>query len=231
MTKYLYILTIVFLVSCGQTNSNSDKNEAVNIDTVANINVAKTAKSFTLTDKTVKFLWREDRYDQELKDTFNTIVINEELCKTLTEPEIAVLGYIGTYIGSECQWDGECNDDRSNLKCKVLTALNLGYQCSDKHLGFLRKWFKNDKKVLAEFDYNCPTTPFTASSQNTFDEIKLTVKGNDISVWFSVSGVNMPMGESWSYTETNYFQLDNDNIRLIKKEQSKVKREHFDTGE
>lgn len=108
-----------------------------------------------------------------------------------------------------------------------MTALNLGYQCSDKHLGFLRKWFKNDKKVLAEFDYNCPTTPFTASSQNTFDEIKLTVKGNDISVWFSISGVNMPMGESWSYTETNYFQLDNDNIRLIKKEQSKVKRAFF----
>lgn len=93
MTKYLYILTIVFLVSCGQTNSNSDKNGAVNIDSEV-----KTAKSFTLTDKTVKFLWREDKYDQELKDTFNTIVINEELCKTLTEPERAALGFVVTFI-------------------------------------------------------------------------------------------------------------------------------------
>lgn len=229
MTKYLYILTLVFLASCGQTNSNSDK--VINVDSVSNLNENAVAKSFTLKDKTVKFLWREDRYDQELKDTFNTIVINEELCKTLTEPEIAALGYVGTYIGSECQWDGEYNDDRSNLKCKVLTALNLGYQCSDKHLGFLRKWFKNDKKVLEELNYNCPTTPFTASSQETFSEITLTVKGNSISVWFSVSGVNMPMGESWSYTETDNFQLDNYNLRLLNKEQSKVKREQFDTGE
>lgn len=231
MMKYLYIATMVFLASCGQTDNNPNKNEVVIADTITKTEETASKRNFKLTDKTVKFLWREDSYDQELKDTFNKIVINEELCKALTEPEIAVLGYVGTYIGSECQWDGECNDDRSNLKCKVLTALNLGYQCSDKHLGFLRKWFKNDKKVLAEFDYNCPTKPYTASSQNAFDEIKLTVKGNDISVWFSVIGVNMPMGESWSYTETNYFQLNNDNVRLIKKEQSKVKREHFDTGE
>jgi len=229
MKKYLYILTLGFLASCGQTNSNSYKNEVANKGALSNKNTSE--KTFKLTDKKVKFLWREGKYDQELKDTFNTIVINEQLCKKLTEPEIAALGYVGTYIGSECQWDGECNDNRSNLKCKVLTALNLGYQCSDKHLGFLRKWFKNDKKVLAELNYNCPTTPYTASSQNTFDEITLTIKDKNISVWFSVSGVNMPMGESWSYTETNYFLLDKDNIRLIKKDESKIKREHFDTGE
>lgn len=224
MTKYLPILTLVLLVSCGQTNNDSDKNSVIKIESEV-----KTVKPSVLTDKTEKFLWLENKYDQESKDTFSTIVINEELCKTLSEPEIAVLAYVGTYVGSECQWDGECNDDRSNLKCKVLTALRLGYQCSDTHLGFLRKWFKNDKKVLEELYSNCPTTPFTASRQETFSEITLTVKGNNISVWFSVSGVNMPMGETWNYTETDYFQFDNDNIRLIKKKQSKIKREHFDT--
>lgn len=225
MTKYLHILTIVFLVSCGQTNSNSDKDGAVNIDSEA-----KTTKSFTLPDKTVKFLWREDKYDQELKDTFNTIVINKELCKILTEPERAALGYVATFIGSECDWDGEAKDNFSNLKCKTLSALDLGYQCSDKHLGFLRKWFKNDRKSLKELE-NCPTVPYTASSQNTFDYINLKVKDNKISVEFGVNGVNMRMGESWSYTETDHFQLDNDNIKLIKKDESKVKREKFDTGE
>ncbi|MCH7413297.1 hypothetical protein MM213_07375 [Belliella sp. R4-6] len=231
MTKYLYIFILVFLASCGQPNSNSDKNDVVISDSIPKTEENNSVKNFKLTDKIEKFLWREDKYDEELKDTFNTIVINEELCKTLTEPEIAVLGYVGTYIGSECKWDGEYKDDRSNLKCKILTALNLGYQCSDRHLGFLRKWFKNDKKVLEEFDYNCPTTPYTASSQNTFDEITLIVKGNNISVWFSASGINMPMGESWNWTETDHFKLDNDYIRLIKKDKSKVKREHFDTGE
>ena len=213
--KYLYITILVLLVSCGQTKT----------DEVA------LPKKIKLKDKTVKFLWREDKYDEELKDTFSTIIINEKLCKTLTEPEIAALGYVVTYIGSECQWDGKYNEDRSNLKCKALDALNLGYQCSDKHLGLLRKWFKNDTKVLEELNY-CPTTPFTASSQETFDEITLTTKGDKISVWFGANGVNMPMGESWYWTETDYFQLDNDNIKLIKKDKSKVEHEHFDnTGE
>jgi len=223
--KYLSILTFVFLASCGQTNNNSKKSEVVNADSVYT-----SAKPVKLTDKSVKFLWREDRYDEELKDTFNTIIINEELCKSLTEPERAALGFVVTFIGSECNWDGEAKDDFSNLKCKTLTALDLGYQCSDKHLGFLRQWFKNDNKTLKELE-DCPTVPYTASSQNTFDYINLKVKDNNISVEFGANGVNMRMGESWSWTETDHFQLDKDNIKLIKKDESQIKREKFDTGE
>jgi len=39
------------------------------------------------------------------------------------------------------------------------------------------------------------------------------------------------MGESWSYSETNHFHFNKDNINLINKEKSEVKREKFDTGE
>lgn len=230
MTKYLYLLTLVFLASCGQTNSNTDKNEVVNSDSVSTIIKNNSVRNFQLNDTTVKFLWRADKYDHELKDTFNSIFINEDFCKTITEPERAALGYVATFIGNECWWDGEANDDRSNLKCKILTALNLGYQCSDKHLGFLRQWFKDDKKSLEQFE-NCPTTPYTSTIQDTFDDITLTVKGNEILVFFIASGVNTREGVSWSWTETDHFQLDNDNIKLVKKEESKVKRKHFDTGE
>lgn len=230
MTKYLYIATLVFLASCGQKNNNSNKIEVVT-DTVSKKEEITSEEKFKLTDKTVKFLWRADKYDKALKDTFHSIFIDEDFCKTITDPEKAALGYVATYIGSECQWDGEANEDRSNLKCKILTALNLGYQCSDRHIEFLKKWFKNDKKVLDELKDNCPTIPFTASSQETFGDIILTVKDNQIAVWFSVSGVNMPMGATWDYSETDYFQLDKDNIKLIKKDKSKVKRGHLDTGE
>jgi hypothetical protein len=58
----------------------------------------------------------------------------------------------------------------------------------------------------------------------------LTVKGNRISVFFKANGVNVREGESWSWTETDHFQLYNDNIRLIKKDESKVKHENFDNG-
>jgi hypothetical protein len=227
--KYLHIATIVLLASCGQTNNNSDKNEVVNSDPVSK-KVVETENKIKLNDKTVKFLWRDDKYDEELKDTFNSIFINEDFCKNMTDPERAALGYVATFIGNECWWDGEANDDRSNLKCKILTALNLGYQCSDKHLGFLRKWFKDDKKSLEELG-NCPTTPYTATIQDTFDEITLTVKGNIISVFFKANGVNTREGDSWSWTETDHFQFDGNNIKLIKKDESKVKHEHFEMGE
>jgi hypothetical protein len=220
--KWFYIMTLVFLTSCGQTNSNSSKRDRTKLDGTS----AAHKTAFILRDKTVKYLWREDKYDEELKDTFSTIIINEELCGTLTEPERAALGFVVTFIGSECSWDGEANDDFSNLTCKTLRSLRLGYQCSNQHLGFLRQWFRNDSKSLKELN-NCPTVPCTASSQSTFDYINLNVKGNNISVEFTANGVNMRMGESWSWTETDHFQLFKDNIKRIKKDESKVKRESF----
>jgi hypothetical protein len=212
MTKVLYIVTLILLTSCGQIISNSDKNEVA---------IADTAKTFTLTDKTVKFLWR---------DSSASIVINEEFCKTISEPEKAALGFVATFIGNECWWDGDYTDKRDNLKCEILTALDLGYQCSDNHLGFLRHWFKNDKETLQEFKA-CPTTPHTSTIQDTFDEIVLTTKGNEISVSFKANAVNMREEQSWNWTETDYFQLDNDNIKLIKRDKSKVNIEHFDASE
>jgi hypothetical protein len=210
--KYLFIATIVLFTSCEQTNNNSDKNEVVHVDT---------DKTITLTVKTVKFLWR---------DSSSSIVINEEFCKTISEPEKAALGYVATFIGNECRWDGDYTENRSNLKCEILTALNLGYQCSDKHLGFLKQWFKDDTTALKELEA-CPTTPNTSTIQDTFDEIILTTKGNIISVFFKATGINMREEESWSWSETDYFQFDNDKIRLTKKNKSKVKLEHFNTGE
>jgi hypothetical protein len=172
-----------------------------------------TTKINTLSDKTVKFLWR---------DSSASIVINEEFCKTISDPEKAALGYVATFIGNECWWDGDYTDKRDNLKCEILTALNLGYQCSEKHLGFLRQWFKNDMTAIKELEA-CPTTPNTSTIQDTFDEITLTTKGNQIAVYFKANRVNMREEQSWTWSQTDYFQFDKDNIKLIKQDKSKVK--------
>lgn len=221
MRKQLYIAALMLFTSCGQSNTHSDKNGAAIMDSVSEKQKEIVESNFKPTDKTVKFLWRADKYDEALKDTFNSIFINEDFCKTITDPERAALGYVATFIGNECWWDGESNSDRSNLKCKILTALNLGYQCSEKHLGFLRQWFKNDQRSLETLE-NCPTIPYTATIQNTFDEITLTIKGDVISVYFKVSAVNIREGKNSSWTETDHFQIDKDNIKLIKQDKSKV---------
>jgi hypothetical protein len=227
MIKCISIATLVLFASCGQTNV--DHKEPIKADSLVQRNNNSPPEPITLSDKGEKFLWRESRYDKKLKDTFTAIVINETLCKTVTEPERAALGFVATFVGNECNWDGEAKDDFSNLKCKILSSLDLGYQCSDKHLGFLRRWFKNDNKSLKQLE-NCPTVPYTASSQTTFDYINLNVNGNEIAIAFGANGVNMQMGESWSWTETDHFVFDKDNIRLNKKDESKVKREHFETN-
>lgn len=228
MIKFLYIATLIIIASCGRINNKLVESNLVN--PTSETLETTSSKIFTPTDKTVKFLWRDNKYDEVLKDTFNSIIINEDYSKTMTDPERAALGYVATFVGNECKWYGETKDDRSNLKCVILTALGLGYQCSDSHLGFLRQWFQNDPATIKELE-NCPTTPFTATNQNTFDEITLTVKGDIIQVFFKASGVNLREGQSWSWTETDHFQVDDDNIKLIKKDESEVQHERFDTGE
>ncbi|RYF21191.1 MAG: hypothetical protein EOO42_10990 [Flavobacteriales bacterium] len=227
ITSYFYLSTLIFLSACGQP---STENKGATTDTLAKTVKDTSVKQAPLSDKTVKFLWRANKYDESIKDSVSSIFIDEAFCKTITDPERAALGYVATFIGNECWWDGEANADRSNLKCKILTALNLGYQCSAQHLGFLRQWFKGDKNPLKELE-NCPTTPYTATIQDTFDEITLTVRGDKISVFFKANGVNIREGNSWSWTETNHFLVENDCIKLIEKVKSPVKQNQGKPGE
>lgn len=204
MTKYLYLLIILSLASCAQKNDSLPNNQPA--------------------DKSVKFLWRADKYDEQLKENFSTLFIDENFCKTITDPEKAALGYVATFIGNECNWDGDPKDNRSNLKCRILSSLNLGYQCSEEHLGFLRKMFKNDTQVLQELNSeNCPTSPDGATIQDTFDEILLTVNGNTILVSFKVTGVNLRDGESWTWNETDNFLIEKEGIKLVRKDKSEVR--------
>lgn len=211
-------ITLILLASC-QTNSKvlERSNEKASIDLTEQKNE---------TDKTIKFLWREDKYDKELKGTYNLIAINTEFCKTITGAEKAALAYVATFIGNECSWEGKATAGRTNLKCKILTALELGYQCSEQHLGFLRQWFRNDEKIVKELE-SCPTIPDGATVQDTFDEIILTVKGDRIKVSFKANGVNIREGRRWHWTQSDYFEFRENDIRWLKKEKSPLTYETF----
>lgn len=222
------IIIIIFataLISLGQLNAKTGRCTPSKINILSKTDEVSFIKTIPA-DTTVKFLWCANKYNEDLQDTVNSIFINEDYCKTITDPERAALGFVATFIGNECWWDGEAKDDRSNLKCKILTALNLGYQCSDQHLGFLRKWFRNDKQSIEKLE-DCPTTPYTSTIQDTFEEIYLTVKENIISVSFIANGINLREQRKWSWSETDYFQFENEQIRLIKIDKSEVKVEHF----
>lgn len=191
---------------------------------------AKVIRPLTLANKKIKFLWRKMQYDKNLETEISTVILNENYIKYISDPEKAALAYVATFIGNDCSWDGKANDNMSNLKCKILSSLNLGYQCSEQHLGFLRSWFKNDKMILKELE-NCPKIPDGATVQDTFDEINLEVSGNKITVFFKANGVNLREEKSWEWTEKHFFELKRNELIRLKKEISPVKHSDFKVRE
>ncbi len=172
----------------------------------------------------VKFLWRGEKFDEEINQGVSSIFINEAFVNSISDEEKAALGFVATFIGNECSWDGGAKKDRSNLKCKILTALDLGYQCSDTHLGFLRNWFSKDTVALKKLAV-CRTMPDGATVQTTFDEINIITNDvqNTISVTYKVIGMNMRESKTWSYTQTDYFEYTKDTIKWVDSEKSEVK--------
>ena len=213
--QQIIILSIFTLISVFNPTINERDQKTLETDCV----YSHTTQVQVSTEKTVKFLWRGMKYDEELQDSINSIFINEEYCNSISDPEKAAIGYVATFVGNECWWDGKANDDRSNLKCIILTSLDLGYQCSEQHLGFLRKWFEGDTKALSNLE-NCPIIPYTSTIQNTFDEISLSVKGDDIAVSFKASRVNIREQKSRSWVETDYFKKNGHRLELVKVKRS-----------
>ena len=164
----------------------------------------------------IKFLWRENKFDEELNQEINSIVINEPFCSSISNQEKAALGYISYDIGSECWWDEKRNEEGTNLKCKIVTALDFGYQCSDKQLFFLRNWFSKDIVALKKLE-SCKTIPYTATVQTSFDEIRLfnDKEKQTITVNYKVHGVNIRLSENWSWTKTDIFKYNSESLTLI----------------
>lgn len=220
--KYAFFaIGLSIFASCGQVETKTK----VKVQSKPDV-ITEESDGTQLADTTITFLWRDMKYDSSLYDSFNSIFINQDYLNSMSNAEKAALGYVATFIGNECWWDGDANHDRSNLDCKVISALGLGYQCSEEHLGFLRKWFSTDKRVLSELEKdNCPTTPYTSTIQNSFDEIIVKTKGNLIMLEYKVSAVNLREGQSSSWSEWAHFKISTNDVQLFEKHKSEVKQE------
>ncbi|WP_270087206.1 hypothetical protein [Sphingobacterium sp. SYP-B4668] len=219
MKNTFYLLITLFIFACGQSKTPNKKTDAPTSNDTLRLTSDLPPATRNVEEK--KILWRAAKYDEISKDTVDMIVIDDKVVASLSEAQRAAVGYIATFIGNECSWDGPYRDDRSNLKCRILTALKLGYQCSAQHLDFLRKWFKQDQTVLSELE-NCPTIPDGATIQDTFEEIILKQDGNQIIISVKVTGYNMREGKSWHWSEIDYFQVQGNTIVCLKKEKSEV---------
>lgn len=153
----------------------------------------------------IKILWL---------DSNGVLQLNTNYIKTLTDPQRAALGYIATDVSNECYWDGAKKADESNLKCKFLSALNLGYQCSETHLNFLKKWFKEDAKVLGRLQY-CNKTESSAKIHDHFTEIKMITTTDTIKIIYSAVGEDQEKQKTWSWQEESTYSFTKTGIKQI----------------
>ncbi|MFQ6599277.1 hypothetical protein [Flavobacterium sp. C3NV] len=192
------LLTLLFL-SIFSTSVFSQNNA------ISSTTVNKSAIENESQDIYIKILWL---------DNTGTLQLNTNYIKTLTDQQRAALGYIATDVSSECNWDGAKKADGSNLKCRFLSALNLGYQCSETHLSFLKKWFKEDTKVLDRLQY-CNKTESSAKIQDHFIEIKMITTKETIKILYSALGEDLDKQKTWSWQEESTYSFTKTGIKQI----------------
>lgn len=216
--KIFILIISVLSISC--TDTQKQTVETIVLDSTRSNSVDSSVTQKEIIDTAVmelknssaRFLWRKTIFDPQTKDSVSEIFINEKYCKNLSDAEKAAIAYVTTFVGNDCMWDGDAKDDRSNLKCRILSSLNLGYQCSDTHLNYLRTWFKNDTFALEQLS-NCPTIPYTATIQSTFENIDVRTTKNKIWISYTATGLNMRDGSSWKEHRIDEFKLINGSLK------------------
>ncbi len=204
MKKYwIFIACSVILTSC----FNTSEEKMPDLKNIPSPIVKGTAEVV---------LWMEKEFDKEFGEEIDVIKINEKYFDTLPNAEKAIIAYYATFHGNECWWENDApNETRSNLKCKLISALNLGYQCSDTHLDFLRQWFRTQPDLLAELEH-CPTVPTTSTAQDSFEDMQVERKKDIFTLRFTVCLVNLRENLTRCYEETHTFRIHADFVEEIK---------------
>ncbi|HMQ78527.1 MAG TPA: hypothetical protein PKE39_16245 [Ignavibacteria bacterium] len=158
-----------------------------------------------------KIVWREDIYDPNLKGTVNVIKLDDNYFANISGPEKAVLGYLASTIGNECYADGS----KQNVKCKILSALNMGYQCSEESKTFLKNWFRDDAVIVSQVEKCKPTLPTTI--EKTFDEVKISSADNKISVELKGLKLNIKENSVSRWSESMTFRVEGDKVSLTER--------------
>lgn len=156
----------------------------------------------------IKILWLDNHL---------SINLNEEYLQKITDPQRAALGYIATNVGNECNWDGAQKTDKSNLKCKLLSSINLDYQCSKQNLLFFKKWFKNDTNILDKLK-DCNAIASSEDGQDFITSLKMETTTDTITIIYSAIGISVENNSKWKWVEKSIYSYTDKNIKQISRE-------------
>ncbi|WP_029273275.1 hypothetical protein [Flavobacterium sp. KJJ] len=163
-----------------------------------------------LRNKTIIFLWTNKNYES---------LINQDYCKTISQPERAALSFIAMDALSDSKLD------KTGKECTIESALDLDYLCSNKYKSYLELWFRNDSSSLSEIK-NCYVQSNMSSAQIHFNKITLTIKGNKIYIDLKLEGFSRDIWES-TWSGKIIFSVDKNNIKLIERKESEPNYVYF----
>ena len=157
-------------------------------------------------------VWREERTESGF--LISNLVLDHNYFENLPTQTRAAIGYISTFVGNECKPDinGE-NVDIPLLSCTLLSALKLGKQCSEKHLGYLEKMFAGDSIVLERLS-KCVAIPAGGTHQTTFNKIYVRDTEETIDIVFEAVFVNVRKDVSQEWVQFLKFKKSEETLQL-----------------
>lgn len=213
--KIFKIILILFLFISCSNSSKQIQNSPPKLPAKKSFILSKTFA--TEKDTSIDFLWLKKVWDQELRDTIEQIEINKKYADTASQEVKLTLAYTSLFAGSNCWWKGEeANNDMTNLECAILTAISMGCQCSNEHIGPLQIAFAHDSVALLKIQ-DCAAVPNTATYQNSFTHISIQKNKNIITLYLQAEFINSNKQIVKPWEKTLIFEVSQKGI-IVRKE-------------
>jgi hypothetical protein len=162
----------------------------------------------------IKIVWWQDAVAGH-PEIHEGLTIDTAYLSSAPENIKAIIAYYSARAGTECWWaNDKANENFSNLDCRHTKALGLGYQGSEAHMSLIKKWFKNEPDLIKDVE-NFYNVPFTATVQNSIDNLTILINGNIVTVECVISGMNIREDTSWELKGLDVFEMNRDFIKVV----------------
>ena len=135
--------------------------------------------------------------------------VNQQYLSTLDNAEKALLQYYLFAYGNSCN-----SNSKNNLKCLLLSKLNIKDECETSQINFLRSWFGNNMLMNLKLN-KCPQLPSEGAVKNTIDKIVLSRKVDTLTIVIKVRGVNNLQEKYWDIEQTDSFLIKKNTLVKI----------------
>ncbi|HVT18135.1 MAG TPA: hypothetical protein VHQ90_18415 [Thermoanaerobaculia bacterium] len=153
--------------------------------------------------------------------------VNLAPLQPLSEGMRGILALYAMRANGGCE--GSPDPEAPGLQCPLTTALGLGLQCSDQHLGLVKTWFKDgipplrlSRKDAAEANRSgslkwiCNSTSDSATNQSGWSSIRMRQEpGGLVTVWgrgYWIHGVGVASG---TFANVATYRIVADRVQVV----------------